>query len=78
MPASTVVGERATDAYQETRGQVAVKTVSRKLLTAKLLENLQTEIKILKALNHKHITRLVEIIVSNTSPLPARDRRAPL
>jgi len=41
---------------------VAVKTVSRHVLTPKLLENLQTEIKILKALNHRHITRLVEII----------------
>ncbi|KZV91364.1 kinase-like protein [Exidia glandulosa HHB12029] len=48
--------------HSETREQVAVKTVSRKLLSAKLLENLQTEIKILKRLNHKHITRLVQII----------------
>ncbi|EJD51820.1 kinase-like protein [Auricularia subglabra TFB-10046 SS5] len=48
--------------HSQTRDQYAIKTVSRKILTAKLLENLQSEIKILKALNHKHVTRLVEII----------------
>ncbi|KAH7106852.1 kinase-like protein [Auriculariales sp. MPI-PUGE-AT-0066] len=48
--------------HQENKLVVAVKTVSRHVLTPKLLDNLQTEIHILKSCNHKHITRLVEII----------------
>ena len=35
--------------------------------TGKLLDNLQLEIDILKSLSHRHITRLLDIIVR---PLP--------
>ena len=49
--------------YQETHKQVAIKTVSRSKLTTKLFENLQSEIEILKALSHRHITRLLDIVV---------------
>ena len=48
---------------QETHKQVAIKTVSRSKLTTKLFENLQSEIEILKALSHRHITRLLDIVV---------------
>jgi serine/threonine-protein kinase ULK/ATG1 len=47
---------------QETRKQVAVKTVERNKLTAKLFENLKSEINILKSLSHRHITRLIDIV----------------
>ncbi|KAI5828708.1 hypothetical protein K523DRAFT_203213, partial [Schizophyllum commune Tattone D] len=43
--------------------EVAIKTVRRETLgTGKLLDNLQSEIHILKSLHHRHITRLLEII----------------
>ena len=50
---------------QETRQEVAVKTVSRASLkdTTKLVENLRGEIDILKSLSHRHITRLIDIVV---------------
>ena len=48
---------------QDTRQQVAIKTVKRDSLTAKLFDNLQSEIQILKSLSHRHITRLIEIVV---------------
>ncbi|KAI0043068.1 Pkinase-domain-containing protein [Auriscalpium vulgare] len=47
---------------EETRQEVAVKTVSRSTLSTKLFENLQSEIDILKSLSHRHITRLIDII----------------
>jgi serine/threonine-protein kinase ULK2 len=47
---------------QVTREQVAIKSVSRSILTTKLFENLQSEIEILKRLSHKHITQLIDII----------------
>lgn len=50
---------------QTTRKAVAIKTVSRSILTHKLLENLESEIAILKALRHKNITELTDIVVSN-------------
>ncbi|KAH9974492.1 kinase-like domain-containing protein [Lactifluus volemus] len=48
--------------YNETRHEVAIKTVSRSNLSAKLFENLQSEIDILKLLSHRHITKLIDII----------------
>ena len=49
---------------KQTRRQVAIKTVSRAGLSPKLFDNLRGEIEILKALSHRHITRLLEIVVS--------------
>jgi len=48
---------------QETRRQVALKAVKRDKLSAKLFDNLQSEIQILKSLSHRHITRLIDIVV---------------
>jgi serine/threonine-protein kinase ULK/ATG1 len=48
---------------QETRHEVAIKTVSRGNLPTKLFENLKTEIDILKSLSRRHITKLINIIV---------------
>ncbi|THH10496.1 hypothetical protein EW146_g8351 [Bondarzewia mesenterica] len=48
--------------HEETRVEVAIKTVSRSSLSTKLLENLQSEIYILKSLSHRHITRLIDIV----------------
>ncbi|KIY72243.1 kinase-like protein [Cylindrobasidium torrendii FP15055 ss-10] len=51
-------------AHEDTNVQVAIKTVRRDNLSAKLFENLQSEIQILKTLSHRHITRLTDIIRS--------------
>ncbi|TFK69876.1 Pkinase-domain-containing protein [Pluteus cervinus] len=48
--------------HEETRQQVAVKSVKRESLSAKLFENLQSEIQILKSLSHRHITKLIDIV----------------
>ncbi|KAG6829718.1 hypothetical protein H0H87_010424 [Tephrocybe sp. NHM501043] len=48
--------------HEDTRQQVAIKTVKRDNLTAKLFDNLQSEIQILKSLSHRHITRLIDIV----------------
>lgn len=48
--------------HEETHHQVAIKAVRREILTAKLLDNLQSEIEILKSLSHRHITKLVDIV----------------
>ncbi|KAJ3782000.1 other/ULK/ULK protein kinase [Lentinula aff. detonsa] len=50
--------------HEETHKQVAIKTVKRDKLSAKLFENLQSEIQILKLLSHRHITRLIDIVQS--------------
>jgi serine/threonine protein kinase len=42
---------------------VAIKTVLRQKLSAKLFENLQSEIQILKSLSHRHITKLIDIVM---------------
>ncbi|KAK4686792.1 serine/threonine-protein kinase ULK2, partial [Tremellales sp. Uapishka_1] len=42
----------------KTRVPVAIKAVSRQKLTSKLLENLETEINILKAINHRNVVSL--------------------
>lgn len=43
---------------------MAIKTVNRSGLSPKLFDNLQGEIEILKSLSHRHITRLLDVIVS--------------
>ncbi|KAI0318208.1 kinase-like protein [Amylostereum chailletii] len=48
--------------HEETRKDVAVKTVSKSSLSTKLFENLQSEIEILKSLSHRHITKLIDIV----------------
>ena len=48
---------------QDTRQQVAIKAVKRDGLNSKLFENLQSEIQILKSLSHRHITKLIDIVV---------------
>ncbi|KAF5352277.1 hypothetical protein D9758_011942 [Tetrapyrgos nigripes] len=48
--------------HESTRQQVAIKTVTRDKLSPKLVENLQSEIQILKLLSHRHITKLIEIV----------------
>ena len=57
---------QSSPSLQVTHNQVAIKTVSRSKLTTKLFENLQSEIEILKALSHRHITRLLDIVVRST------------
>lgn len=46
------------------RSPVAIKAVSRNKLTPKLLENLEGEISILKAISHENVVRLEDCIVS--------------
>ncbi|KAJ4490043.1 other/ULK/ULK protein kinase [Lentinula aciculospora] len=50
--------------HEETHKQVAIKTVKRDKLSAKLFDNLRSEIQILKLLSHRHITRLIDIVQS--------------
>lgn len=57
---------------QETRQQVAIKTVKRDNLTARLFDNLQSEIQILKSLSHRHITRLIDIVVRSIYYRPCK------
>ncbi|THU83643.1 Pkinase-domain-containing protein [Dendrothele bispora CBS 962.96] len=51
--------------HEDSRKQVAIKAVKREKLSPKLLDNLQSEIHILKALSHRHITKLIEIVRSD-------------
>jgi hypothetical protein len=53
-----------TTRTQDTKRTVAIKAVRRDILTAKLFDNLQSEIDILKSLSHRHITKLIDIVVS--------------
>ena len=62
-----VVRVGADTATQETRLQVALKAVKRDKLSAKLFDNLQSEIQILKSLSHRHVTRLLDIVVRSPS-----------
>ncbi|KAI0342521.1 Pkinase-domain-containing protein [Trametopsis cervina] len=48
--------------HEETHIPVAIKTVYRGSLSQKLFENLRGEIDILKALSHRHITRLLDLV----------------
>lgn len=59
---------------QRTRETVAIKAVSRQKLTTKLLENLESEINILKSIKHRNITALEECFVCEI----ARCLRTPL
>lgn len=56
----------ASDEGQTTRHEVAIKAVKRDSLSTKLFENLQSEIQILKSLSHRHITKLIDIVVRLT------------
>ncbi|KIY53836.1 other/ULK/ULK protein kinase [Fistulina hepatica ATCC 64428] len=51
-------------ANQDTHEAVAIKTVTRDKLSesAKLWDNLKSEIQILKSLSHRHITKLIDIV----------------
>lgn len=49
---------------QKSREPIAIKAVSRQKLTTKLLENLESEINILKAISHPNITALEDCFVS--------------
>lgn len=51
-------------AIQKTRAPIAIKAVSRQKLTQKLLENLESEINILKAISHRNIVSLEDCFVS--------------
>ncbi|THU92780.1 kinase-like protein [Dendrothele bispora CBS 962.96] len=51
--------------HEDSRKRVAIKAVKREKLSPKLLDNLQSEIHILKALSHRHITKLIEIVRSD-------------
>ncbi|KAJ7241666.1 kinase-like domain-containing protein [Mycena haematopus] len=48
--------------HEDNNHPVAIKTVLRQKLSAKLFENLQSEIQILKSLSHRHITKLIDIV----------------
>lgn len=49
--------------FQRTNEPIAIKVVSRSKLTPKLLENLEGEISILKAISHRNIVELDDCIV---------------
>ena len=57
---------------QENHQQVAIKTVVTDQLSSKLFENLRSEIEILKSLSHRHVTRLIDIVVSSSLGRTAR------
>ncbi|SJL10777.1 uncharacterized protein ARMOST_14171 [Armillaria ostoyae] len=50
--------------HKETHVPVAIKAVKRDNLSAKLFDNLQSEIQILKSFSHWHIMRLTNIVHS--------------
>jgi serine/threonine-protein kinase ULK/ATG1 len=54
-------------ALQDTHAPVAIKSVIRSKLTTKLLENLESEISILKRITHRNIVELKDCLVR---PLP--------
>ncbi|GAA5826533.1 hypothetical protein JCM3770_006373 [Rhodotorula araucariae] len=51
---------------QDTRAAVAIKSVIRSKLTTKLLENLESEISILKRITHRNIVELKDCLKTNT------------
>jgi hypothetical protein len=56
---------------QKSKTPVAIKAVSRQKLTSKLLDNLESEINILKAISHRNIVALTDCFVSSfSSPVP--------
>ncbi|EGX50159.1 hypothetical protein AOL_s00076g234 [Orbilia oligospora ATCC 24927] len=52
--------------HSQTKGLVAIKSVLRSKLNRKLLENLESEIQILKTLDHPHIVALLDCQKSHT------------
>lgn len=50
----------------KTRVPIAIKAVSRQKLTSKLLENLESEINILKVINHRNIVALTDCFKNDT------------
>lgn len=46
----------------QTGAAVAIKAVTRRKLTPKLLDNLESEIRLLKGINHRHVTELVDCL----------------
>ena len=48
------------------KGAVAVKCIERKCLTSSSMENLLTEIKVMKQLDHEYIVKLIEFEVSTS------------
>ncbi|KAK6334835.1 Serine/threonine-protein kinase [Orbilia javanica] len=53
-------GDRSTPTILQTKSLVAIKSVLRSKLNRKLLENLESEIQILKTLDHPHIVALLD------------------
>ncbi|KAJ7199902.1 kinase-like domain-containing protein [Mycena haematopus] len=51
--------------HEDNNHPVAIKTVLRQKLSAKLFENLQSENQILKSLSHRHITKLIDIVCTD-------------
>jgi serine/threonine protein kinase len=49
---------------QETGQAVAIKALSRSILTTKTLDHIESEINILRSLRSRHITELTDVIVS--------------
>lgn len=49
---------------QSSAKKIAIKVVSRQKLTTKLLENLESEINILKSIHHRNIVALLDCFVS--------------
>lgn len=68
-PSVSTIERKSHSLSQNTKDQVAIKTVSRHGLSSKLFDNLQSEIDILKSLSHRHITKLVDIVVRISSVL---------
>lgn len=61
-------GLRANANLQKSKTSVAIKAVSRQKLTSKLLDNLESEINILKVISNRNIVALLDCFVSDPSP----------
>lgn len=76
-PRGAPLFRRADTHTQSTRAPVAIKAVVRSKLTSKLLENLESEISILKRIRHPHIVELKDCLVRpapfSAVPTSARD-----
>ena len=70
IPAFAILPSSALPLYiprtQKTRAPIAIKAVSRQKLTTKLLENLESEINILKVISHRNVVSLEDCFVSAT------------
>lgn len=58
--------QRPSLSQQDTHALVAVKSVIRSKLTTKLLENLESEISILKRITHRNIVELKDCLASRS------------